>query len=42
MLQLFFRLLGQLGITHEKELVIKVFNSLLNPINKNQYEQIIM
>jgi len=42
MLQLFFRLLGQLGITHEKEKVIGVFNGLLNPINKNQYEQIIM
>jgi hypothetical protein len=38
LLQLFFRLLRQLGITHENDIVINEFNSLINRANEIHYE----
>ncbi len=42
MLQLFFRLMEQLGIPHEKERIINEFNNILNPRKENQCEQVIL
>lgn len=41
-LQLVFMLLGRLNITYEKEIVANEFNGLLNPGNKDQYEEILL
>jgi transposase len=38
MLQIIFGLLGRLGISYEKDIVINEFNELHNTRNKNQYE----
>jgi hypothetical protein len=41
LLQLFFRLLQQLGITHENDVVINEFNNLINRANEIKFERTI-